>query len=115
MKTGLKSRQGTETVVPSSGNVFQDLGIPAASVALAKANLAHRICEVISDRRLNQVKAAGLLGITQPKVSDLMRGKLDGFTLDRLLKLLNRLDQTVEISVGPAKRGKPASTRVVYT
>jgi predicted XRE-type DNA-binding protein len=95
--------------------VFADLGVPEAGIALAKANLAHRICEVIGERKLTQAKAAAVLGVTQPKVSDLVRGKLDGFTVDRLLKFLNRLDQDVEISVRPAKgRATPAGTRVVY-
>lgn len=101
-------------MTPSSGNVFADLGVPDAGVALAKANLAHRICEVIAERNLSQTKAAADLGVTQPKVSDLTRGKLDGFTVDRLLKFLNRLDQIVEISVRPARDSeKPAETRVV--
>jgi predicted XRE-type DNA-binding protein len=105
-----------EVVTPSSGNVFADLGVPGAGLALAKANLAHRISEVIKERKLSQTKAADLLGVSQPKVSDLMRGKLDGFTLDRLLKFLNRLDQEVEISVRSVKgTKKPADTRVVCT
>jgi predicted XRE-type DNA-binding protein len=53
------------------------------------------------------------LEVTQPKVSDLVRGKLEGFTLDRLLKFLNLLGQTVEISVRPAKGKRTADTRVV--
>jgi predicted XRE-type DNA-binding protein len=102
-------------VTPSSGNIFADLGVPEAGIALAKANLAHRISEVIKERKLSQAKAATLLGVTQPKVSDLVRGKLDGFTLDRLLKFLNRLDLEVEIAVRPASStNKPAGTRVVY-
>ncbi|MGC1273072.1 MAG: helix-turn-helix transcriptional regulator [Planctomycetaceae bacterium] len=101
-------------MAPGSGNVFADLGVPNAGVALAKANLAHRICEIIGERKLTQTKAASLLGVTQPKVSDLMRGKLDGFTVDRLLRFLNRLDQDVEISIRPAKGSlRPAGTRVV--
>jgi predicted XRE-type DNA-binding protein len=102
-------------VTPSSGNVFADLGVPDAGIALAKANLAHRICEVIAERKLTQAKAAVALGLTQPKVSDLVRGKLDGFSVDRLLKLLNRLGQEIEISVRPARDiGAAANTRVVY-
>jgi predicted XRE-type DNA-binding protein len=90
--------------------------VPEAGIALAKARLAHRICEVIGERKLSQTKAVALLGVTQPKVSDLVRGKLDGFTLDRLLKFLNRLDQDVEITVRPANGAKqPADTRVVST
>jgi predicted XRE-type DNA-binding protein len=95
--------------------VFADLGVPEAGIALAKANLAHRICEVIRERKLNQTQAAEVLGVNQPKVSDLMRGRLDAFSVDRLLKFLNRLDQDVEISVRPTKnRETPADTRVVY-
>ncbi|MBX9582524.1 MAG: helix-turn-helix domain-containing protein [Gemmataceae bacterium] len=117
MRAGVspKGKREVEGVTPSSGNVFADLGIPDAGVALAKANLAHRICEVIREKKLSQTKAAAILGVTQPKVSDLVRGKLDGFTVDRLLKFLNRLGQDVEISVRPAKGAKrPADTRVVY-
>jgi predicted XRE-type DNA-binding protein len=92
------------------------LGVPDADIALAKANLAHRICEVIRDRQMSQSLAADALGVTQPKVSDLMRGKLDGYTLDRLLRFLNRLDQDVEISVRAVKgRRRLAQTRVVST
>ena len=107
MKTGSKPGVPKRTVTPSSGNVFADLGVPDAGLALAKANLAHRICVVVSERKLTQAKAADILSITQPKVSDLVRGKLDGFTVDRLLKFLSRLDQVVEITVRPAK-GKVA-------
>ena len=117
MRAGVKSKPSAkpETVTPSSGNVFADLGVPDAGVALAKANLAHRIGEVVRGRKLSQTKAAEVLGVTQPKVSDLMRGKLDGFTVDRLLKLLNKLGQSVEISVCSATdTSKPAETRVVY-
>jgi predicted XRE-type DNA-binding protein len=118
MKSGSKRdvTNSAETVTPSSGNVFADLGVPNADIALAKANLAHRICEVIRERHLSQARAADVLGVRQPKISDLMRGNLNGYTLDRLLKFLNRLDQDVEISVRSATgRRKPAQTRVVST
>jgi predicted XRE-type DNA-binding protein len=109
-----KQKKTTKTVTPSSGNVFADLGVPEAGIALAKADLAHRITVIIQERKLSQVKAADLLGVTQPKVSELMRGKLDGFTVERLMKFLNRLDQDVEISVRPVKsKRKSAGTRVV--
>jgi predicted XRE-type DNA-binding protein len=115
MKPGLKPKKPTpEAVTPSSGNVFADLGVPDAGIALAKANLAHRICTVIADRKLTQTKAAEALGLTQPKVSDLVRGKLDGFSVDRLFKLLNKLGQEVTISVRPAQNMHAADTQVVY-
>ncbi|WP_448204047.1 helix-turn-helix domain-containing protein [Azospirillum sp. sgz302134] len=88
----------------SSGNVFADLGVEQAEVHLAKANIAAEICRLIRERELTQKDAAQLLGIDQPKVSALMRGKLSGFTLDRLLRFLTDLDCDVEITVRPAKR-----------
>lgn len=113
MKAGENPKPSEPTVTPSSGNVFADLGIPDAGVARVKADLASRIATVVRERKYSQVKAAEVLGVTQPKVSDLVRGKLDGFTVDRLLKFLNRLGQAVEISVRPVKGKKPADTRVV--
>ena len=102
------------TVTKSRGNVFADLGVPQAGMALAKASLTHRLCEAIRARKLNQTQAAEILGLTQPKVSSLMRGQLEGFTLERLLKFLNLFQMEVEIAVQPArKRRKPAETRVV--
>jgi predicted XRE-type DNA-binding protein len=90
----------------SSGNAFTDLGVPEAGIALAKADLAHRVCAVIGERKLTQTRAAAVLSVTQPKASDLMRGKLDGFTVDRLLRFLNRLDQDVEIAVSLPAEGR---------
>ncbi len=116
MRNGAKSKQirKPESVRPSSGNVFADLGVPDPGIALAKANLAHRICELVRERKLSQVEAAAILKVAQPKVSDLTRGKLEGFTVDRLLKFLNRLHQDVEISIRPSMNRKGhANTRVV--
>src|SRR5947207_6799530 len=96
----------TAEVEPSSGNVFADLEVPDAGEALAKAELAGRICAIIAERKLTQAKAATLLGVDQPKVSALMRGKLDGFSADRLFRFLNALGQDVEIAVRPRHRGR---------
>lgn len=101
-------------VKASSGNVFADLGLGNPAEALAKAQLAHRICEVIADKGLNQSKAAMLMGLDQPKISALMRGKLRGFSTERLFRCLNELGQEVEITVRPVEgRGKRGATRVV--
>ena len=72
----------------SSGNVFADLGVPNPEEALAKAELAHKIIVLIRERGLTQVQAAKLLGIDQPKVSALIRGRLTGFSLERLMRFL---------------------------
>lgn len=110
MPTGSNTRP---KVTRSSGNVFADLGVPDSDIALAKANLAHHLVASIRQRKMNQSRAAELLGITQPKVSDLVRGKLEGFTIDRLFRFLNRLDQDVDIAVSPASRRRPPRTRVI--
>ncbi len=109
-------REKAIEVEPSSGNIFADLALPDAEGLAAKAALVQRIIDVIGARRLTQAQAAALLGVRQPKVSALMRGKLDGFSSDRLFRFLNALGQNVEIVIRPTKRaGEPASTRVAST
>ncbi|AUB79811.1 helix-turn-helix domain-containing protein [Candidatus Thiodictyon syntrophicum] len=73
-------------VQASSGNVFSDLGRPDAEEALARVRLAQQIAEVIERKDLSQIEAAALMGIDQPKVSALMRGRLSGFSTDRLFR-----------------------------
>ncbi len=89
----------TVTVVASTGNVFKDLNIPESSEALAKADLAIRIADQIQSRAITQTRAAALLGISQADVSDLVRGKLKGFSTERLFRFLNALGQDVEIVI----------------
>jgi len=88
-------------VTPSCGNVFADLDLPDPELLLAKAKLCVKISRLIRERRLTQAKAAALMGLTQPNVSDLLRGRLDGFTLDRLFRCLDALGQEMEIIVRP--------------
>ena len=102
-----------QEVEASSGNVFADLEVPDAAEALTKAALARRICVLLAERKLTQARAAAVLGIDQPKVSALIRGKLDGFSTDRLFRFLNALDQDVEILVRPRRENGRALTRVV--
>lgn len=91
----------------STGNVFQDMGMRDAEERLAKAELARLVRREIAARGLTQVQAATLLGIQQPDVSDLTRGKLARFSLARLERLLNALDLEIRIQVGPKPPGKP--------
>ena len=83
----------------SSGNIFADLGLPNSDEMLMKAELVRQITEILSQRKLNQVQAAEVLGIDQPKVSALMRGKLTGFSTERLFRFLNALGCDVQIVV----------------
>ncbi len=86
-------------ITKSSGNVFADLGLPEPEKYLAKAKLAHQINSIIEKRRLKQVEAAKILGIDQPKVSALSCGRLDDFSMERLIGFLNILDCDIEIVV----------------
>ncbi|WP_445171087.1 helix-turn-helix domain-containing protein [Microcoleus sp.] len=83
----------------SSGNIFADLGMPNSDEMLMKAELVRQITKIVSQRKLNQVQAAEVLGIDQPKVSALMRGKLTGFSTERLFRFLNALGCDVKIVV----------------
>ncbi len=101
-------------VTPSCGNVFADLGLPDPELLLAKAKLSIKIERLIKERRLTQKQAAKLMGLTPPNVSDLLRGRLDGFTLDRLFRCLDALGQEVEIVVRPKQaREKAEATATV--
>ena len=124
MPSGPSSRSGrtkTTTDEPGhiergSGNVFADLGIPNPDLALAKAELVRRIRDVIAERKLTQAKAAELLGLDQPKVSALVRGRVAGYTIDRLFRFLTALGQRIEITVRPnAKNTYSAAHFRVHT
>jgi predicted XRE-type DNA-binding protein len=84
---------------PSSGNVFADLSIPSPDVALAKAEFVQRIRTLLAERNLTQARAAQLLSLDQPKVSALVRGRVQGYSLERLFRFLNALGQHVEIHI----------------
>ena len=96
---------------PSCGNVFADLNLPQADDLLAKAELAAKIIAEIQRRRLTQSQAAAILGIDQPKVSALKQGKLSGFSIERLMRLLLLLGRDIEIQV-KARTKSRASARL---
>ncbi len=85
--------------VESGGNVFADLGLPRAEEALAKAELAQKVSAIIRERQLTQAQAAKILGVDQPKISALSRGRLSGFSIERLLRFLLLLGHDIEITV----------------
>jgi predicted XRE-type DNA-binding protein len=92
-------RKPNRESTPSSGNVFADLNLPQADDLLAKAELTSKIIAEIQRRRLTQSQAAVILGIDQPKVSALKQGKLSGFSIERLMRLLLLLGRDIEIQV----------------
>jgi predicted XRE-type DNA-binding protein len=95
----------------SSGNVFADLGLANPEEALAKAELANKIAELIRAKKLTQKRAAELLQVDQPKVSALVRGQLAGFSLERLMRFLLLLGQDIRITV--EKSAKPRARVMV--
>jgi predicted XRE-type DNA-binding protein len=97
----------TQTVHRGTRNLFADLGFPDAAERQAKLRLAYALNQVLEARKLSQVDAAKLLGVTQPKASALRRYKLAGFCVERLMTLLTTLDQDVDIVI----RRKPRSRK----
>jgi predicted XRE-type DNA-binding protein len=83
----------------SSGNVFADLGFPDAEELNTKAELAIKISQTIQQRKMTQVQAAAALGVDQPKISAVVRGRLDQFSVERLCDFLIRLGYDVDINV----------------
>src|ERR1700690_2153022 len=93
------SGERSKKIVRSSGNVFADLGFGDAGERQTKVRLALAINNVLQRRELSQGKAAELLGINQPKVSALSKYRLDGFSVERLMRFLTSLNQHVEIII----------------
>lgn len=110
-----KKERSSIPVRESSGNVFEDLGVPESAEALAKSEIVARIAAIIEKRGLTQAKAGALLEVSQADVSDLVRGKLKGFSTERLLRFLNALGQDVEIVILERRRraNRHGSLRVV--
>lgn len=89
----------TDKIERGSGNVFADLGLPDAETHLLKAQLVARIDAILRARRLTQIRAAALLGLSQPDVSRLLRGDFRDYSVERLLRLLTALGRDVEIKL----------------
>lgn len=90
----------------SSGNVFADLGFPAEEAAhlLIRADLMGQLRALIDERGLTQKAAAKLLGVTQPRVSDLVRGRIALFSIDTLIEMLTRFDIAVSVKTKRRRR-----------
>jgi predicted XRE-type DNA-binding protein len=100
------TRETKPRVTRSSGNVFRDLGFPPnkAEHFLVRADLMIRIEKEIGSRGLKQAQAAKLLGISQPRVSDLLRGRIELFSADTLIDMLARLGIKVRLVVSTRAR-----------
>jgi predicted XRE-type DNA-binding protein len=97
-------------VTPSSGNVFRDLGFSEekAEHLVIRADLLIQIQKVVTARRLKQSQLAKLLQVSQPRVSDLLRGRLHLFSIETLIDILGRLGVQVRLVVKPTRRRQVA-------
>jgi predicted XRE-type DNA-binding protein len=90
-----------------SGNVYADLGMANASEMQVKAQLAAEIGIILKDRRLTQVQAAEILGMPQPKVSEMLRGRFRGISESKMIDCLARLGRDVQSVVKAAPKSRP--------
>jgi predicted XRE-type DNA-binding protein len=88
-------------ITPPGANLFADLGIePREAESLyVRSELMDAILEIIEDRKLKQRQAAALFGVSQPRISDLKRGKMEAFTIDSLVDMLAHAGMRVKVSV----------------
>ena len=91
-----------------SGNVYADLGRDAFEELQVKAQLAAKIGEIIKGRRWTQQQASEVLGLSQPKLSKMLRGQFRGISEAKMLDCLAKLGRDVQIVVGPARRTSSA-------
>ena len=94
------------SVEEGSGNLYADLGYPDSESMLVKAQLVAKIAEIVQRRALTQTRAAEILGLTQPKVSALLKGQFRGISEHRLLECLTRLGRDVHIVIKPTPRSR---------
>ena len=106
-RDGVKSVRGSKKANIHRGgvNVFADLELPDAENHFVKAQLVSRMMDVMKERNLTQAETAKIVGIAQADVSNLIRGRFRGYSIDRLMGFLLTLDQDVEITI----RSKPKS------
>ena len=104
------AKKSAVRVTASTGNVFRDLGFSKeeSEHLLVRADLLIQVQKVIAARGLKQAEAAKLIQVTQPRVSDLLRGRIDLFSTDSLIDLLARLGVGVKLVVKAGKSKKVA-------
>ncbi len=104
-----RNSEKADRIIRGTTNVFADLGYLDAEERQTKLRLAYAINRLVERRRLTQAGAADLLHINQPKVSALMRYKLAGFSVERLMMFLTALDRDVEIVIRKKPRSRPVA------
>ncbi len=101
-------------VTKGSGNVFADLGLPDAEEMLVKSQIVVELHGAIKSRKLTQTAAAKVIGIAQPDLSNVLRGRFRGYSTERLMRMLTAFGRDIDIVVRTPKRGKsPGRIRVL--
>ena len=104
-----KENDNDSSIRRGSSNVFADLGYSDPDTHLLKAQLVSRIDEIMTEKKLTQVKAAQLMGISQPDVSRLLQGQFRDVSVERIMRLLTRLGCDVDIVIKAPGRKRPSS------
>jgi len=94
-------------------NVYEQLGFPDAEEMLVKAQLVSQIGEILRERGWSQQQAAKVLGLTQPKLSKMLRGQFRGISEMKMMDCLVRLGRAVKIVVGPSRKAAADRIEVV--
>lgn len=92
----------------SSGNVFADLGLPDSDELLLKSQIVVELHRAIKARKLNQTAAAKLIGIAQPDLSNVLRGRFRGYSTERLMRMLAAFGSDIDIVVHAPRRTRKA-------
>ncbi len=89
-----------------SGNIFADLDLPDADTHFLKAQIVSEIYRLTNERGLTQVEAGTLMGITQPEVSRMFKGRFREYSVERLMGFLTSFDRDIEIIAKPREKGE---------
>ena len=103
------SKAKARDISRGSGNLFADLGFPDAEQRQTKLRLAYALNTILDVQHLAQAAAATRLGLNQPKISALRNYRLEGFSVERLMTLLNALDQDIEVVIRAKPRSRAAA------
>lgn len=90
----------------SSGNVFADLGLPDSEEMLLKSQIVVELHRAIKLRKLTQTAAAKLIGIAQPDLSNVLRGRFRGYSTERLMRMLTAFGRDIDIVVRAPRRAR---------
>ncbi len=97
-----------------SGNIFADLGLPDAEDMLLKSQIVVQLHRLIKEAQLTQTEAAKRIGIGQPDLSNVLRGRFRGYSTERLMRMLTAFDQDIEITMRPRRKKSGQAGRIRF-